>query len=223
MRDPGEACQESRSGRDVRAPSCYDLIVDEPRGRYSRGYMPHIDLGAHPQFVTWHLADAMPMELLRAWRNELGNNPEEARKGEIYRLIEKHVDEGYGSQALRDPRVGRIVQESLAFNHRRLYHLHSWAVMPTHVHVLLTPLPDKPLGEVVRTVKSYTAKEANRILGRTGRFWQEDYFDRWIRNEEHFQRVLAYIEWNPVKAKLCQDPTLWPWSSANEAARSRIE
>ena len=61
--------------------------------------------------------------------------------------------------------------------------------------------------------KSYTAKEANRLLGRTGQFWQEDYFDRVIRNEKHLHSAADYIHYNPVKAGLCQQTADWRWSS----------
>ncbi|HEY8188950.1 MAG TPA: hypothetical protein VIF64_22975, partial [Pyrinomonadaceae bacterium] len=64
------------------------------------------------------------------------------------------------------------------------------------------------------SLKSYTAHEANKILCREGQFWLEDYFDRYIRNEEHFQNTVKYIENNPVKAGLCAKASDWPFSSA---------
>ena len=64
-------------------------------------------------------------------------------------------------------------------------------------------------------MKSFTAHEANKILGRTGkRFWQEESFDHWIRKAEEFERTANYIEWNPVSAGLVRRPEDWPWSSA---------
>jgi len=62
---------------------------------------------------------------------------------------------------------------------------------------------------------SYTAKEANKVLGRDGTFWEEDYFDRYIRDEDHYRRVVRYIEKNPVKAGLVDLATEWPWSSGH--------
>jgi REP element-mobilizing transposase RayT len=68
-------------------------------------------------------------------------------------------------------------------------------------------------------LKSYTSQQANRILGRQGPFWHPDYSDRYIRNQEHYQDEVAYIENNPMKAGLCARPEDWPWSSA----RRRLE
>jgi hypothetical protein len=86
--------------------------------------------------------------------------------------------------------------------------------LPNHVHVLLTVLPGKPLGTIVSSWKRFTAREANREIGRAGAFWQDDYWDRFIRNDEHFAATESYIDLNPVKAGLVAEAHLWPWGSA---------
>jgi REP element-mobilizing transposase RayT len=87
-------------------------------------------------------------------------------------------------------------------------------VMPNHVHYLITRFENYELKDLLHSLKSYTAHEANKILQRTGQFWIEDYFDRYIRNQEHFRKTVQYIENNPVKAGLCKSPGDWPFSSA---------
>jgi REP element-mobilizing transposase RayT len=62
--------------------------------------------------------------------------------------------------------------------------------------------------------KSSTAHDANKLLSRKGPFWMNEYFDRYIRNEQHFRNTVRYIENNPVKARLCQKASEWPFSSA---------
>lgn len=83
-----------------------------------------------------------------------------------------------------------------------------------HVHTLIEPLEGNPLARIVHSWKSYTAKEANRILGRAGRFWSPEYFDRYIRDERHLVNAISYIHHNPVKAGLAEQPEDWPFSSA---------
>jgi len=61
--------------------------------------------------------------------------------------------------------------------------------------------------------RSYTAHQANKILGRTGDFWMEEYFDRYIRDEKHLEAVINYIDNNPVKAGLVDENEKWPWCS----------
>jgi type I restriction enzyme R subunit/putative DNA methylase len=98
-----------------------------------------------------------------------------------------------------------------------LFELHAFAVMPNHVHVLLSSCV--PLARLTKGIKRLAASKANELLGRTGqRFWQEESFDHWIRNAAEFERVKHYIEWNPVKAGLCKRPEDWPWSSASRGS-----
>jgi putative DNA methylase len=84
--------------------------------------------------------------------------------------------------------------------------------MSNHVHVLVTPLVDGK--QWLGPLKGFTAHEANRILGRTGRFWQDESYDRLVRDDTEFGRVLRYIENNPVAAGMCASPEEFSWSSA---------
>jgi len=83
--------------------------------------------------------------------------------------------------------------------------------MPNHIHFLMTLFEAIKLANVMQ---SLTSHKGNKILGRKGRFWMEDYFDRYIRNAEHFSKTVRYIESNPVKARLCKTPDDWPYGSA---------
>lgn len=57
--------------------------------------------------------------------------------------------------------------------------------MPNHVHALVEILPGWPLGDFVHSWKSFTANEINRALQRTGHVWQAEYFDRFVRDQNH--------------------------------------
>jgi REP element-mobilizing transposase RayT len=129
------------------------------------------------------------------------------------RQLEAYLDNGRGECHLKQLSIGTLVEQALVFFNRKRYELDSWVVMPNHVHVLLTQR-DEPLRKVIAGWKSYTAKEANRVLGRIGQFWAEDYWDTYMRNEEHTMRTRRYIENNPVQARLVLDPAQWAWSSA---------
>ena len=95
------------------------------------------------------------------------------------------------------------------------YRLGAWVVMPNHVHVVLWPMPNHTLSRIVQSWKRFTAREANKLLSRTGQdFWQPESFDHWIRNDEEHERCCRYVMNNPVKARLCPAPEDWRWSSA---------
>ncbi len=107
-----------------------------------------------------------------------------------------------------------MVQEALLKFDGERYRLLSWVIMPNHGHVILSPIVGFSVSEIMHSIKSYTAHEANKILDRTGQFWAKEYFDRYIRDQRHFANTIAYIENNPVKARLCKAPEQWPYSSA---------
>src|SRR2546429_8975150 len=74
--------------------------------------------------------------------------------------------------------------------------------MPNHVHVLVRPAMEHKLPDILQSWKSFTAKEANKVLGRTGEFWQAESFDHIVRDEQQLQKVTLYIQENPIKARL---------------------
>jgi len=93
------------------------------------------------------------------------------------------------------------------------FQLHHYAVMPNHVHLLVTPAV--PVSKLMHSLKRYTAREANRVLGLSGKpFWQDESYDRLVRDHSEFDRIARYIEWNPVRSGLAAVPEAYAWSSA---------
>ncbi len=93
------------------------------------------------------------------------------------------------------------------------YEIHAYVVMANHVHLLITPRIE--VSKFMQSLKRFTAREGNRMLGLTGQpFWQEESYDRLVRNPEEFERIARYIEHNPVKAGLVKEPADFLWSSA---------
>jgi len=128
------------------------------------------------------------------------------------RLLDCATD---GPLYLRQPAIADMVMSAIREGHSRFnrYGLHAFVIMPNHVHLLVTPAG--PLRDWLAPLKGFTGIQANRLLCRTGeRFWQEESFDRLIRNEREFEKTRAYIEANPVQAALVTRPEDWPWSSA---------
>jgi putative transposase len=120
-----------------------------------------------------------------------------------------------GPLYLRQPEFAKMVVEAIQYEERDMKHcqLHSYVVMPNHVDLLMTPLVD--VSKVTQSLKRFTAREGNRVLGLTGQpFWQDESYDRLVRNKAEFQRIASYIEMNPVKAGLAATPEEFPWSSA---------
>jgi REP element-mobilizing transposase RayT len=175
-----------------------------PIGWHSRGYLPHFEASEIVQTVAIRLADSLP-EHVRDTRRPLLPPAEE---------LDTTLDAGRGQCWLRRPDIARLVENTLLHFDAERYQLLAWCVMPNHVHIMVEMRVGFRLGDQVKSWKTFSARLANRVLGRTGAFWSPDFFDRYIRSERHYGAALAYIENNPVTAGLVRRAELWPWSSA---------
>ena len=102
-----------------------------------------------------------------------------------------------------------------------IWTLFSYVVMPNHVHMFLrlgteeTGEAHRPkgitLGSALHGFKEWTARQANRLLGRTGQFWQREWFDHWSRSLAQDEGIELYIRSNPVKAGLVGSASEWRW------------
>ena len=179
------------------------------KGWHSRGYLPHFDSPETIQFVTFRLFDSLPRALAETLAAQADN----------LARTDHALDGGLGSCWLKEPQIAQMVEEAFLHFDGERYHLLAWCVMPNHVHIVIEPNEAHGLGAIVQAWKSFTAKQANRLLGRRGPFWHKDYFDRYVRDEEHLNRTVDYVENNPVKAGLARSITDWPWSSARFRGR----
>ena len=190
-------------------PLSSEEVTQGFKGWYVSKQLPHFDSPGSRQFITYRLADALPAARRREWEAFLALEDDQEKQ----RKIEAYLDQGCGECHLRDPRIANLVQENFWHHDGLKYKLLAWVIMPNHVHVLVE-MGSVPLGEVLKGWKSYTAKMANKILKRKGTFWENDYFDRYLRDDEHYRRVVHYIEGNPVKANLAKASEEWVWGSA---------
>ncbi len=126
------------------------------------------------------------------------------------------------------PEVAKLVSDRLHEFNSIYYDLLAFCIMSNHVHVLFdfsVQLPKdgsmvddkkyKQLWQVIKLIRGATATSANRILNRTGEpFWQEEYFDRYIRNPSHLGNAFRYTIMNPVKAGICNEWEHFPFTWA---------
>lgn len=179
------------------------------RGWHSRGYLPHFDMPGVIQFINYRLEDSMPASLRHEWITFLEIGDELKRRTKI----EEYLDRGRGSCLLRNRRAAELIEANWLHLDGKRYRLLAWVIMPNHVH-LIVEIWHVPQSNLVKNWKGFTARRINRLLGRRGRLWQHDYWDRYIRDQEHYRKIMLYIEWNPVKAGLVKWLEQWPFSSA---------
>jgi putative transposase len=115
-----------------------------------------------------------------------------------------------GPTYLKRTDVAQMMVEALRYRDSEQYVLHRFVVMSNHVHLLITPF--KGLDAITKSLKGFTARQGNLMLGLTGRpFWQDKSYDRLVRNAEEFGRIVKYIAMNPVRAGLVCEPGNFPW------------
>ncbi len=187
----------------------------DPHGelRQRRRNLPHWEQKGATYFTTFRLADAVPQDVLRQWKEDLETwrkfHPEPwdaATKCEYQKRFqqerERWLDQGYGECLLKKPDVSEIVVDSLRHFDFQRYVLDVFVIMPNHVHVIVQPAKGQSLSDILHSWKSFSGKEINQLLGRTGPVWQEENYDRIVRDFEELARYRDYIARNPEKAKL---------------------
>jgi REP element-mobilizing transposase RayT len=186
-----------------------------------RKTLPHWEDAVAVYFVTFRLADSLPSAVLRKFEFEredivatakaMRREPTLRERSRLIKLcvdkIEAHLDGGSGSCLLANPVVANMCVQTLRHFDGVRYRIYAWCVMPNHVHVIFQPLPEHRLSAILHAWKSYSAKGANRILRRSGDFWQREYYDHLIRNQQDLQRCIRYVLDNPKKGGLKD----WLW------------
>ena len=187
----------------------------------TRGYLPHLEAERAIYFVTFRLADALPREFVEQVAAERKALEKAERAGTtvatdgarlsqlraILRKAQRELDSGLGRCYLRDGRIAKTVADAIRHFEGQRYKILAWCVMPNHVHVVFSPMAGQRLDGILHSWKSYSAQVATRLLGRSGRFWQREYFDHLVRNEASLARIVRYVKENPEKAGLRN----WPW------------
>lgn len=131
-----------------------------------------------------------------------------------FRTMEKYLDRGLGACVLREPVTAQTVISELDLLAEWQVAVPHYSVMPNHWHALLVPLEGcaHSLSEIMKRVKGRSAKGIRRRCGGTGAVWQREWFDRWVRDEAEWERIIDYIHDNPVKAGLVHSWRDHPWT-----------
>ena len=203
--------------RPTDVPSVESVAFHKRHG----AYLPHWTRAGATYALNFRLADAMPQKVLNAWlaeRQEILHRAEsqgrELTKHECRELVrlfsqrvDAYLDAGHGECWLREERIAGLLRDAMTHFDGDRYELIAWCVMPNHVHAVVRPLGEHKLAKILHSWKSFTAKQANEALGRTGEFWEPEYYDHLIRDEEDFANQVSYLLSNPAKAGLGD----WPW------------
>ena len=134
---------------------------------------------------------------------------------------------------LKQPALAEKVKEVIHFYDGNTYDLIAYTIMPNHVHMVFTPIEENVgrdlsrqqngvdmnvdlqmpiVTDILRRLKGATSRECNKILNRSGAFWQHESYDHVVRDEDELSRIIEYVLNNPVKARLVDKWNDWKWS-----------
>jgi type I restriction enzyme R subunit len=187
--------------------------------------LPHWTQAGTICFITWRTLDSIPEAVLKTWyaekdawlnRHQIDSSskdwPERLQRldpsliREFQHLVtdrwNDHLDSCHGRCVLRRPELAKVVADSLRHFDGERYELTDFVVMPNHVHVLVVFPDERSMLPQCESWKHFSATRINRLLGRKGRFWQQDGFDHLVRSAEQFEYLRDYIANNPIRARL---------------------
>jgi methylmalonyl-CoA mutase cobalamin-binding domain/chain len=197
------------------------LDADKPINVSKSHNLPHWEQDKGTYAVTFRLKDALPQQVLTDYKlqkEQLEHLIQNAKIEDLPTLkqkltnlhddtIEKELDAGHGACHLSNPQIAELVKDALLHFDGDRYNIHTWCIMPNHVHVLFTAAEGHQLKDILQSWKSFTSKKTNSILGTSGTFWLDEYYDHLIRDAEDFGNQSNYILNNPAKAGLND----WKW------------
>jgi REP element-mobilizing transposase RayT len=191
---------------------------------FYRRRLPHIQIAGATYFITFRLASSLPVEALEKLSeekqkiNKLPEGRKEAAHQSWFTKYDDYLDKAlFGDTYLKNEQIADMVAESIRFRDGRVYELISYCIMLNHVHLVCTPLEKLAgtsygLAKILHSLKRHTAREANKILQRSGGFWQDESYDHFIRDDAELERIVKYVLHNPVKANLAKEQDDWKWS-----------
>lgn len=186
-----------------------DIFFDEHAETWKTArYLPHWRQDGKVYFVTWRQKDSLPQKRLEdlvrereAWQRTHGHcNPNDLtvqlRKHSMRLFgerIEQWLDAGHGSCVLKQEAARSIMVEALHHFDGVRYRLGSFAIAGNHVHVLVLPMGGLSLSGILHSWKSFTSNAINKLTGRSGSLWQDESYDRLVRDADELRRFEEYI------------------------------
>ncbi|HCA80877.1 MAG TPA: hypothetical protein DEP53_14205 [Bacteroidetes bacterium] len=200
---------------------------------YYRRHLPHYQPLDAEYHVVFRLAGSLPIEVVERLREEREaerKRIQTTKSENVRRADQRKLDAAYfmnfdklldnphsGPRWLTDKRVASLVAEAIHYRDNKEYDLYAFTIMLNHDHVVFATVrradcPTHSVTQILQKLKWNTALKSNKILNRSGAFWQSESYDHVIRTDEELERTIWYVLNNPVKARLAGSWEQWPWT-----------
>ncbi len=202
----------------------------EPYQTYHKGHLPHLQPQDRAFFITFRLDIELTTDFylsMEKKKNELTNSlmniksPAERNlifSKKLFAYTDNYFDKLQSKHnILQEATYAQLVVNELKAFDTEMYDLYAYTIMPNHVHILFKPLKntdgdDYSIAKIIQKVKGRSARFINLELGRSGKFWQKEYYDHYVRDEKELHNIVRYIVRNPFNAGLAEQPKDWRWT-----------
>lgn len=173
---------------------------------FYRRNLPHLQPQGEIFFVTWLLAGVRSSRKLSEYKIKIDKNPGNIKPGNHF---------------MKKPKIAQAVADSINFWDKKRIDLYCYCIMSNHVHAVFRVFENDESGsplylqDIMKSIKNFSAKECNALLGLKGQFWHHESYDHLVRDREELYRIISYVLDNPVKAGLCKERKDWKWSYIN--------
>ncbi len=193
--------------------------------------LPHIIPEDGVFFVTFRLNNSLPLHILTKLRSDYQNEIKEAketiRSSTILKSCLTEIFDEYfidfdtlldqyttAFNLTENKTISQILINAIEFSNNKDYQIIAYCIMPNHVHLIIFKLK-KPLFQIMKVLKGFSAREINKVLNRKGTFWHPESYDNVVRSRNELYNKIMYTLNNPVKAGLVNHYEDWPYSYCN--------
>ena len=181
------------------------------KAHFHRQNLPHLYLSEGIYFITFRLADSIPSDKVAEVKQANDKDIDDKKFERLLRKYDKILDSGlYGNKHLVNPKIAEICKYSLHYPDGKDYKLICYCIMPNHIHLVFELTnKDRDISKIMQSIKRTSARECNKILNRNGKFWQDESYDRLVRDEKELYSIIKYILMNPVSVGLVENWSDW--------------
>ena len=190
-------------------------------GAFHRRNLPHFYHNDGTYFITYRLADSLPSKLVAEIKSSTKNNmpPDTIRFKRLLKKYDDILDKGkYGAKHLSNPAVAEICRNTLHYPDGKEYELICYCIMPNHIHLVFELIGgNKGIGKIMQSIKRISARKSNLLLNKSGTFWQDESYDRLVRDDKELCFIIRYVLLNPVNAGLTDEWHKWKHTYCHSA------
>jgi putative transposase len=141
-----------------------------------------------------------------------------SQRGNIYFI----ANVTYDRRPLLVQNADSLLESIEAIHTKQPFDLQAWVILPDHFHFVIDPM-DWDFSRLMQSIKMSSGARYRKGVGvKSGRLWQNRFWDHIIRDQEDLNRHIDYVHYNPVKHQLVKSPFDWKWTSIHEYYREGL-